>query len=61
MTVEFRKRSIVIFIIVMIAATVLTVEGTFCALKIFVLDNPNGPITTAGGLTPDQKELGKAK
>ena len=56
MTVEFSKRSIIIFIIVMIAATVLTVEGTYYALKIFVLENPNDPITTA-----DHKELGKAK
>ena len=51
MTYEFSKRSIIIFIIVMIAATALTVEGTYYALKIFVMDNPNDPITTAGGLT----------
>ncbi|WP_424619676.1 hypothetical protein [Bradyrhizobium sp.] len=61
MTYEFSKRSIIIFIIVMIAATALTVEGTYYALKIFVMDNPNDPITTAGGLTPEQKEPGKAK
>ena len=61
MTVEFRKRSIIIFIIVMIAATVLTVEGVYFALKTFVLDDTNDPIATAGGLTPAQKELGKAK
>ena len=60
MSYEFSRRSIIIFIIVMIAATVLTVEGTYYALKIFVLDNPNDPITTAGGLTPAQKDLGKA-
>ena len=56
MTVKFSKRSIIIFIIVMIAATVLTVEGTYYALKIFALENPNDPITTA-----DHKELRKAK
>jgi hypothetical protein len=61
MTHEFSKRTIVIFIIVMIAATVLTVEGTYYALKTFVLDDTNDPITTAGGLTPAQKELGKVK
>ena len=58
---EFSKRSIIIFIIVMIAATALTVEGVYFAPKTFVLDNPNDPITKAGGLTPEQKELGKAK
>jgi hypothetical protein len=61
MTVEFSKRSIFIFIIVMIVATVLTVEGTYYVLKIFVLDNPNDPITTAGGLTPEQEKVGKLK
>ena len=61
MTVEFSKRSIIIFIIVMIAATVLTVEGTYYALKIFVLDNPNDPITTAGGLTPEPEGIGEGE
>jgi hypothetical protein len=56
-TVEFSKRSIIIFIIVMIVATVLTVEGTYYALKTFVLENPNDdPITKSGGLTPAQKD-----
>jgi hypothetical protein len=59
MTVEFSKRSIIIFIIVMIAATVLTVEGTYYALKTFVFDDANDPIVKGGGLTPDQKELGR--
>ena len=54
MTVEFSKRSIIIFIIVMIAATVLTIEGTYYALKIFVFDNANDPIA-GGGLTPERR------
>jgi flagellar basal body-associated protein FliL len=62
MTVEFSKRSIIIFIIVLIAATALTVEGVYFALKTFVLENPDDPITKAGGSTPEQKDhLGKAK
>ena len=44
----------------MIAATVLTVEGTYYALKTFVFD-ASDPIVKAGGLSSDQKELGKAK
>ena len=31
MTYEFSKRSIIIFVIIMIAATALTVEGTYYA------------------------------
>jgi hypothetical protein len=61
MTYEFSKRSIIIFIIVMIAATALTVEGTYYALKTFVFDDANDPLVEAGGLSPDQKELGKVK
>ena len=61
MTYEFSKRSIIIFTIVMIAATALTVEGTYYALKTFVFDDANDPIVRAGGLTPAQREPGKAK
>jgi hypothetical protein len=42
---QFSKREIVLFILVMIIATVLTVEGTHYILKTFVLSNPNDPHT----------------
>jgi flagellar basal body-associated protein FliL len=58
---EFSKRSIIIFIIVMIAATALTVEGAYYFLKIFAFADRNDPIVKAGGLSPAQKEVGKAK
>ena len=58
---DFSKRSTIIFIIFMIVATVLTVEGTYYALKTFVLDDTNDPIVRSGGLSSDQKEVGKAK
>ena len=61
MTYEFSKRSIIIFIIVMIAATALTVEGTYYVLEKFVFKDANDPIVKAGGLTPVQKEVGKAQ
>ena len=58
---EFSRRSIVIFVIVMIVATALTVEGTYYALKTFVFDDANDPIVRSGGLSPGQKEVGKVK
>jgi flagellar basal body-associated protein FliL len=58
---EFSKRSIIIFIIVMIVATALTVEGTYYALKTFIFDDANDPLVEAGGLSPDQKEVGRVK
>jgi hypothetical protein len=61
MMVEFSRRSIVIFLIVMIVATALTVEGTYYALKTFVFDDANDPMVKAGGLSPGQKEVGKLK
>ena len=61
MMVEFSKRSIVIFVIVMIAATFLTIEGTYYAVKTFVFDDANDPMVKAGGLSPDQKEVGRVK
>jgi hypothetical protein len=61
MTYEFSKRSIIIFIIVMIVATALTVEGTYYAVKTFIFDDANDPLVEAGGLSPDQKEVGRVK
>ena len=45
----------------MIAATALTVEGTYYVLEKFVFKDANDPIVKAGGLTPVQKEVGKAQ
>ena len=56
---DLSKRTIVLIILAMIAAAGLTIEGTYLVLNIFVLDNPNDPLTKAGGLSPDQKAKGK--
>jgi hypothetical protein len=40
---NFSKREIVLFVLVMILATALTVWGTFYVLKTFVLGNPSDP------------------
>jgi hypothetical protein len=59
---EFSKREIVFFVLSMIAATALTVEGTYYILKIFVIGNPNDPLTKAGGLSSRQeREVRKEK
>ena len=58
---DFSKRSIIIFIIFMIVATALTVEGTYYAVKTFIFDDANDPLVKAGGLSPVQKEVGKAQ
>lgn len=51
---EFTKREIVLFVLVMMVATFLTVEGTLFVLKTFVLNKPSDPPTKAGGLSPFQ-------
>jgi hypothetical protein len=51
----FSKRTIVLFVIAVIAATALTIEGTYYALKTFVLETPNDPLTKGDG----QKAKGK--
>ena|ERR1700688_1248142 len=59
---EFSKREIVLFILVMIVATILTVEATNFILKTFVLGSPNDPLTKAGGLsTSQERETRKGK
>ena len=45
----------------MIAATALTVEGGYYFINTFGPEDKNDPIMKAGGLTPAQKEVGKAK
>jgi hypothetical protein len=52
---NFSKREIVLFVLVMILATALTVWGTFYVLKTFVLGNPSDPVTKAGGPSPLQE------
>jgi hypothetical protein len=42
-------------------ATALTAEGTYHVLETFVFKDANDPIVKAGGLSPVQKEVGKAK
>jgi hypothetical protein len=37
------KRTIVIITLAVIAATTLTVEGTYFVIKTYVLDNPGDP------------------
>jgi hypothetical protein len=44
---NFSKRETVLFVLVMIVATILTVETTNFILKTFVIGNPNGPLTKA--------------
>jgi hypothetical protein len=39
----------------MIAAVVLTIEGTYLVLNTFVLHDPSDPLTKAGGLSPEER------
>jgi hypothetical protein len=52
---NFSKRETVLFVLVMIVATILTVEATNFILKTFVIGNPNDPLTKAGGLSTSQE------
>jgi hypothetical protein len=45
----------------MIVATVLTVEGAYYFAKTFAFEDANDPLVKAGGLSPAQKEVGKAQ
>jgi hypothetical protein len=51
---KLSNRSIVIIALAMIAATALTIEGTYLVLKTFVFRNQDGPLAKTGGLKPDQ-------
>ena len=51
---KFSRWTIAIIALAIIAGTALTVEGTYLALKTFVIDNPNDPLTKAGGLSSEQ-------
>ncbi|THD62648.1 MAG: hypothetical protein E7813_19590 [Bradyrhizobium sp.] len=54
---ELSKRTIVVIALAIIAASAFTIEGTYLILKTYVLDNPNDPLTRAGGLSPTQDPL----
>ena len=54
---EFSKRETALFLLVMLVATILTVEGTIFVVKTFVIGNPNG----AGGLPLQERESRKGK
>jgi hypothetical protein len=54
MAQEFSRRSIAMFVLGMVVATVLTVMGTYSVLHRFVLDNPADPPTKARVLRPGQ-------
>jgi hypothetical protein len=56
---EFSKREIVLFVLVMILATALTLWGTFHVLKTFVIGSPNDPLTRAGGISSSQEREGR--
>ncbi len=43
-----------------IAATALTIEGTYLVLKTFVFD-PNDPLAKAGGMSPEQERSQRPK
>jgi hypothetical protein len=59
--VRFSTREVVLFVLVMILATALTVWGTLYVLKTFVLGNRNDPLTKAGGLSPMQERAQRSK
>jgi hypothetical protein len=49
----------VLFVLVMVFATALTLWGTFYVLKTFVIGSPNDPLTRAGGISSSQEREGK--
>jgi hypothetical protein len=50
---EYTKRDIVIGVAALIAAAVLTIEGTYYILHSYVMNRPD-PIYQQGGLKPEQ-------
>jgi hypothetical protein len=51
----FSARTIAVFILGTVVATVLTVMGTFYVLHTVLLDDPADPLTKQGGLKREQK------
>jgi len=59
---EFTKREIVLFIVVMMVASFVTIEATLFVVKTLVIGNPNNPLTKTGVLSRTQeRELRKEK
>jgi hypothetical protein len=58
---QFSRREIVLFVLVMIVATALTIEATNYVLKTFVLSNPDDPLTKPGGFSPRQERALRTK
>jgi len=58
----FSRRSVILFVIAMIAATGLTIEATYYVItRLVAFYDPNDPLTKAGGLSPEQQGALKAK
>jgi hypothetical protein len=56
---EFSKRATVLFVLAMIAAAALTIEGTYLILNAFVLHDPSDSLTKSGGLSAEKNARGK--
>jgi hypothetical protein len=53
---NLKKRTIVIIAIAIIAATALTIEGTYYVIThLTAFYNPNDPLSKSGGLSPEQQ------
>ena len=59
--IELSGRSFILFVIAMIAATALTIEGTYYVIERFVFNDTNDPLAKAGGLSPEQLKTVKGK
>jgi hypothetical protein len=58
----FSRRSVILFVIAMIAATAFTIEGTYYVItRLVAFYDPNDPLTKSGGLSPEQQGALKAK
>jgi hypothetical protein len=57
----FSGRSVILFIIAMIAATVLTGEATYYVITRFVFDDQNDPLAKVRGMSLDQKKAVRDK
>jgi hypothetical protein len=58
---EFSKREIVLFVLAMLVATFLTIEGTHYVLRTFVLGHPGDPLEKTSGLSREQQEMQNGK
>jgi hypothetical protein len=54
MAQDISRRSIAVFAVTMIAATALTIWGTWFVLHTYVMTRPD-PLYRAGGLAPGQR------